>query len=77
VRLVKAASAGDFATARTIHYELMPAMRAMGLETNPIPVKAALALMGLIEDELRLPLTSLTAENREKLRAVLLASGLL
>lgn len=77
VRLVKAANAGDFATARTIHYELMPVMRAMGLETNPIPVKAALALMGLIEDELRLPLTSLTADNREKLRAVLKTSGLL
>jgi len=77
VRLVKAANAGDFATARTIHYELMPVMRAMGLETNPIPVKAALSLMGLIQDELRLPLTSLTADNREKLRAVLKAGGLL
>jgi len=77
VRLVKAANAGDFATARTLHYELMPVMRAMGLETNPIPVKAALSLMGLIQDELRLPLTSLTADNREKLRAVLKAGGLL
>ncbi len=77
VRLVKAANAGDFATARAIHYELMPIMRSMGLETNPIPVKAALALMGLIHEELRLPLTSLTADNREKLRAVLKASGLL
>lgn len=77
VRLVKAANAGDFSTARSVHYEIMPAMRAMGLETNPIPVKAALAMMGLIQDELRLPLTSLTAENREKLKTVLKAQGLI
>lgn len=77
VRLVKAANEGDFATARTIHYELMPVMRSMSLETNPIPVKAALALMGTIKDELRLPLTTLTSDNRDKLRAVLKANGLL
>jgi 4-hydroxy-tetrahydrodipicolinate synthase len=77
VRLVHAANAGDFATARAIHFELMPSMRALFLETNPIPVKAALAMMGLIDDELRLPLTTLTSDSREKLRTVLQASGLL
>jgi 4-hydroxy-tetrahydrodipicolinate synthase len=75
--LVKAASSGDFARARKLHYELLPVMHAMGLETNPIPVKAALALRGQIRDELRLPLTSLTDANREKLRAVLQAEKLL
>ncbi len=77
VRLINAANSGDFATARTIHYELLPVMRALFLETNPIPVKAALAMMGLIHDELRLPLTTITAENRETLAAVLKTSGLL
>jgi 4-hydroxy-tetrahydrodipicolinate synthase len=75
--LVKSANAGDFATARKAHYEMLPVMCALGLETNPIPVKAALALMGHISDELRLPLTQLTDGNREKLRAVLKAAGLL
>jgi 4-hydroxy-tetrahydrodipicolinate synthase len=71
VALVKAARAGDYQTARRKHYELMPMMRNLFLETNPIPVKAAVAMMGLCEDELRLPLTALTAENRSKLKRVL------
>jgi 4-hydroxy-tetrahydrodipicolinate synthase len=75
--LVKSANAGDFATARKVHYEMMPVMRAMGLETNPIPVKAALALLGHVKDELRLPLTQLTESNREVLRGVLKSAGLL
>lgn len=60
VKLVRAALAGDFASARSQHYAMLPLMRAMGLETNPIPIKAALAAMGLIENELRLPLTRLS-----------------
>jgi 4-hydroxy-tetrahydrodipicolinate synthase len=71
VALVKAANAGDFATARKLHYELLPLMRHMGLETNPIPVKAALAMMGLIHDGLRLPLLALTEQNRALLRVSL------
>lgn len=71
VSLVNAAAKGDFEAARKVHYGLLPMMSAMGLETNPIPVKAALALRGLIQDELRLPLTSLTAGNVERLKAVL------
>ncbi len=77
VRLVNAANAGDFATARTIHYELLPVMRVLFLETNPIPVKAALAMIGLIQNELRLPLTTITNDSNEKLRTVLKANGLL
>lgn len=60
VDLVRSAMAGDYATARKLHYELLPLMSAMGLETNPIAVKAALAAMGLINNELRLPLQPLT-----------------
>jgi 4-hydroxy-tetrahydrodipicolinate synthase len=71
VKLVKAALAGDFATAREQHYAMMPLMRSMGLETNPIPVKATLAFMGLIENELRLPLTALSEPCVDKLKGVL------
>ncbi|HEY6876955.1 MAG TPA: 4-hydroxy-tetrahydrodipicolinate synthase, partial [Polyangiales bacterium] len=58
--LVRAGLAGDFATARSRHYQLLPVMRALFLETNPICIKAALALTGLGSDELRLPLTRIT-----------------
>jgi 4-hydroxy-tetrahydrodipicolinate synthase len=77
VQLVRAALAGDYATARAQHYKLLPAMRAMGLETNPIPVKAALAAMGLIENELRLPLTQLSPASVGPLRMVLEAAKIL
>jgi 4-hydroxy-tetrahydrodipicolinate synthase len=71
VRLVRAGREGDFASARSQHYAMLPVMRAMGLETNPIPVKAALAAMGLIQNELRLPLTALSQGCVDKLRAAL------
>jgi 4-hydroxy-tetrahydrodipicolinate synthase len=67
--LVESFLRGDAEGARNQHYRLLPLMRAMGLETNPIPVKAALALMGCVTEEIRLPLTPLRQENREKLRA--------
>lgn len=69
--LVAAALAGDFARARALHYRLLPLMRGNFLETNPIPVKAALAMMGLIEENYRLPLVPPRAETRERLRAIL------
>lgn len=71
VELVESFLRGDAETARKVHYELLPLMQAMGLETNPIPVKAALALKGQIGPELRLPLTPLRSENVERLKAVL------
>lgn len=70
-QLVEAFLSGDAEGARKQHYRLLPLMRAMGLETNPIPVKAALGLMGRVSEEIRLPLTPLRAENREKMRALL------
>lgn len=75
--LVQAARAGDFETARSIHYKLMPLMRNLFLETNPIPVKAAVAMLGLSTEELRLPLTEITAPSRALLKQALKDTGLL
>jgi 4-hydroxy-tetrahydrodipicolinate synthase len=77
VELVRAALAGDYAKARSAHYALLPLMRAMGLETNPIPVKAALAALGQIQNELRLPLTPLSEAFVGKLRSELERAKLL
>jgi 4-hydroxy-tetrahydrodipicolinate synthase len=74
--LVNSWDRGDAATARALHYELLPLMQAMGLETNPIPVKAALAIMGRISHEIRLPLTPLTATHRERLHDLLRQASL-
>ena len=61
-----AAGQGDFAAAAEIHYKLMPLFKGLFVETNPLPVKAALARMGLIENHLRLPLTPLTEAGLKK-----------
>jgi 4-hydroxy-tetrahydrodipicolinate synthase len=68
--------AGDLAGASEIHFQLLPLFQALFLETNPIPVKAALSMMGLIEEEYRLPLTSMTEGNKAKLRKTLADLGL-
>lgn len=73
--LVKAALAGDFARARLVHYELLPLWRALFSETNPIGIKAALAMTGACNEELRLPLTKLTDGNRDRLKKVLESMG--
>jgi 4-hydroxy-tetrahydrodipicolinate synthase len=75
--MVDAAAAGDFTTARRIQMEVLPLLQTLFLEVNPLGVKAALAMMGKIQDELRLPLTPLSAAPREKLAAALRAEGLL
>jgi 4-hydroxy-tetrahydrodipicolinate synthase len=64
-------AAGDYNTSRDIHYQLIPLHDAMFLETNPIPVKTALGLMGKINPEMRLPLSPLTPANLETLKKVL------
>ncbi len=68
---------GDFRNAAAIHYEYLPLMDALFLDVNPIPVKAAMAALGLISGELRLPLTELSAPKREALLKVLQQCGLL
>jgi 4-hydroxy-tetrahydrodipicolinate synthase len=72
-----AALSGDFKKARSLHLRLFPLVKALFVETNPIPVKAALELMGLCGREPRLPLTALTAANRSLMRRSLAACGLL
>jgi 4-hydroxy-tetrahydrodipicolinate synthase len=77
VALTKAALSGDYASARALHYKLAPLNRALFCETNPIGIKAALALVGLCDGELRLPLTNMTEPNQKALRGALVALGLL
>jgi 4-hydroxy-tetrahydrodipicolinate synthase len=65
--MVNAALAGDYETARKIHFEIAPLIRALFLETNPIPVKKAAELIGLASGHLRLPLAPLSEANTAKL----------
>ena len=69
--LAAAALAGDFARARELHYKMLPLMRVLFLETNPIPVKYAASLMGKCTAEMRMPLTTMSPGPAEKLRAVM------
>jgi 4-hydroxy-tetrahydrodipicolinate synthase len=64
-------AAGRYDEARRVHFQLEPLNSAMFIETNPIPVKTALAMMGRIGEEFRLPLCEMSAPNKEKLRKVL------
>jgi 4-hydroxy-tetrahydrodipicolinate synthase len=76
-QLTDAALAGRYDEARDVSYRALPVIRACFLETNPIPVKAALAMLGRCQDELRLPLLPMTAGPREQLRKTLVAAGVL
>ena len=69
--LVAAALEGDYTRAREIHYRLLPLVRALFLETNPIPIKQALALMGKCSTEMRMPLMQMSPGPAEKLSAVM------
>jgi 4-hydroxy-tetrahydrodipicolinate synthase len=69
--LVKAFAAGKVEEARRIHFRLSALFAALFFETNPIPVKEALGMMGKIDPELRLPLCAMASETREKLARVL------
>jgi 4-hydroxy-tetrahydrodipicolinate synthase len=75
--MIDAALGGDFAKARELHYKLLPLMNANFVETNPIPVKAALAMMGLIEEKYRLPLVPMNSANRDRFAKVVEELGLL
>ena len=72
-----AAAAGDWNKARQLHYRLLPLGEGLFVEANPIPVKAALAMMGRITEEIRPPLYPLAEPHRAKLRAQLDELGLL
>lgn len=76
-RMIHAALRGDYAYAGREHIELLPLIRALFSETSPIPCKAALSAMGMMEDELRLPLVPMQSATREKLYALMRDMGLL
>ncbi|MFA5060209.1 MAG: 4-hydroxy-tetrahydrodipicolinate synthase [Candidatus Omnitrophota bacterium] len=75
--LISAFNEGNLKKAQEIHYKLLPLVKAMFLETNPIPVKTAMGLMGLCEGSLRLPLCEMSDENLAKLKIALKEYGLL
>ena len=75
-RLVERAESGDFAAARALHERLLPLMQVNFIESNPIPVKAALEAMGLAPARYRLPLSPASPASRERIAAVLAALGM-
>ncbi len=66
---------GNLEEAKRLFYKLLPLCRAMFYETNPIPIKAAMAMAGFCSSEMRLPLVPLSADNHERLKKALLAYG--
>ena len=76
VRMTHCALAGDYAGAAALQMQLLPLINALFCETSPIPVKAAMARLGMCEDELRLPLVPMQPRNREKLFAIMDDLGL-
>ena len=76
-QMVKAYAAGKTRAALKLHQQYYPLFKDLFIETNPVPVKAALAMLGQIEEEYRLPLVPMSAKNRETLRATMKAVGVL
>ena len=74
--MIDAFFSGDIKTATELHYKLRPLHHAMFIETNPIPVKAALALLGQCEAEMRLPLLPMSQTNLDRLASVMAHYGL-
>jgi len=77
VQMVKALSAGRISNALKIHQRYYQLFKDLFIETNPLPVKAALAMMRLIQEEYRLPLVRMSPANRTRLRATMKACGIL
>ena len=76
-QLVNLALAGDWSEARALHYRLLPLLEANFIESSPGPVKAAMAIMGLIDENFRLPLVPIQEKSRARLREVLIQVGVL
>ncbi len=70
-RMVGAALKGDWDSARRMHYELLPLFKAIFIETNPIPIKAAMAMKGMMKEVYRLPMCPMAPKNRESLERTL------
>ncbi|MEW6075219.1 MAG: 4-hydroxy-tetrahydrodipicolinate synthase [Candidatus Omnitrophota bacterium] len=75
--LVASFEKGNIRKAQELHYKLLPLIKAIFIETNPIPVKAAMGLLGMCEPDLRLPMCPMAPENEEKLKKALRDYGLL
>jgi 4-hydroxy-tetrahydrodipicolinate synthase len=76
-QMVRAFAAGKMQTALKLHQKYYPLFKDLFIETNPVPVKAALAMLGQIEEEYRLPLVRMSGKNRETLRATMKSCGIL
>ena len=76
-RMTELALAGNWTEARTLHYRILPLMEINFIESSPGPVKAAMAMMGLLEENFRLPLVPIQEKSRDKIRAVLADLGVL
>src|SRR5216683_1979955 len=76
-RMTELALAGSWTEARALHYRILPLMEINFIESSPGPVKAAMAMMGLLEENLRLPLVPIQEKSRDKIRAVLADLGVL
>jgi 4-hydroxy-tetrahydrodipicolinate synthase len=77
VQMVEAAERDDFAAARAVHARILPLMSINFVESNPQPVKYAMAAMGLLDEIFRLPMVSPTAASKDKINGVLKTLGLL
>jgi 4-hydroxy-tetrahydrodipicolinate synthase len=76
-QLCEAALRGDFAAARDLHFKLLPWMRAAFIESNPLPVKAAMAMLGKMDNRLRLPLVPMDDKHSDTVRSALRHAGAL
>ncbi|MCM8784175.1 MAG: 4-hydroxy-tetrahydrodipicolinate synthase [Candidatus Omnitrophica bacterium] len=76
-KMISSFDKGDIEEARDMHYKLLPLIKAMFIETNPIPVKTAMGLLGMCKADIRLPLCPMSVENLGKLKNALKEYGLL
>lgn len=77
VQMVAAFARGDVRGAMKLHQKYYPVFKDLFIETNPVPVKAALAMMGMIQEDYRLPLVPMNPKNRDALQATLKACGVI
>ena len=77
VEMVEAAFEGDFESAREKHFALLPLFKGAFIETNPVPIKAAMAMKGMILEEYRLPICKMLDSNKEKLKEILMSMKIL
>jgi 4-hydroxy-tetrahydrodipicolinate synthase len=76
-RMTELALDGNWTEARALHYRLLPLMEINFIESSPGPVKAAMAMMGLLEENFRLPLVPIQEQSRTRIRQVISELGLL